>query len=115
MSESAGSDRSDRSVRLVDAPGPGHRFRRNRPALASIWFLAVIVLIVIIWPVCLQVAPRIGPHGFAFSQKYQPDKVSEEQFQPPSLVHWFGTDVHGRDVLSRVLYGAQISLVVGVV
>lgn len=33
--------------------------------------------------------------------------------QPPSLVHWFGTDDIGRDVFSRVLYGTQISLLVG--
>jgi peptide/nickel transport system permease protein len=35
--------------------------------------------------------------------------------QPPSLDHWFGTDNLGRDMLSRVIYGAQIDLVLGVV
>lgn len=34
--------------------------------------------------------------------------------RPPSLAHWFGTDSVGRDILSRVLYGARISLLVGV-
>jgi peptide/nickel transport system permease protein len=33
--------------------------------------------------------------------------------RPPSALHWFGTDMLGRDVLSRVLYGAQVSLLVG--
>ena len=32
----------------------------------------------------------------------------------PSLTHWFGTDMLGRDVLSRVLYGARVSLAVGI-
>ena len=34
--------------------------------------------------------------------------------QPPSWQHWFGTDFHGRDLLTRVLYGGQISLIVGI-
>src|SRR5262249_38664702 len=36
------------------------------------------------------------------------------QNQPPSWHHWMGTDVLGRDVLSRVIYGARVSLGVGV-
>ena len=35
--------------------------------------------------------------------------------QPPSLDHWFGTDNLGRDMLSRVIYGAQIDLMLGVI
>jgi peptide/nickel transport system permease protein/oligopeptide transport system permease protein len=91
------------------------RFRRNRPAAISAWILALILLIVLVWPIALKVASFTGPAGLAFSQKHQPDKLSDDQFQPPSPSHWFGTDVHGRDLLSRVLFGAQISLLVGVV
>ena len=36
-----------------------------------------------------------------------------QQLQSPSLEHWFGTDHIGRDVLSRILYGAQLSVTVG--
>jgi peptide/nickel transport system permease protein len=36
-----------------------------------------------------------------------------QQLQAPSFAHWFGTDHIGRDVLSRILYGAQLSVIVG--
>ena len=76
------------------------RFRRNRLARISAWFLAGVVLLVLLWPL-------VSPHN--------PDALSDNQFQPPSAKHWFGTDVHGRDLFTRVMYGAQISLLVGIV
>jgi peptide/nickel transport system permease protein len=36
-----------------------------------------------------------------------------ERYQPPSSEHWFGTDATGKDIFSRVIYGARISLQVG--
>lgn len=36
-----------------------------------------------------------------------------DRLQPPSAEHWFGTDAFGRDILTRVLYGGQVSLLVG--
>jgi peptide/nickel transport system permease protein len=38
-----------------------------------------------------------------------------EKLRPPSLEHWLGTDSFGRDTLTRVLYGARISLIIGIV
>src|SRR5581483_4824097 len=37
------------------------------------------------------------------------------QFQKPGIAHWFGTDVHGRDLFARVLAGGRVSLLVGLV
>lgn len=51
--------------------------------------------------------PFISPHSY--------DAVSANQYQPPSWDHWLGTDIHGRDLLTRILYGARISLLVGFV
>jgi peptide/nickel transport system permease protein/oligopeptide transport system permease protein len=99
------------------SPGrrPWRRFRRNRPAVISSWFLAVLLLVVLGWPLLLFIAEHAGAGGKAFVQLHDPDTLSENQFQPPGATHWFGTDVHGRDVFSRTLYGAQVSLMVGAV
>lgn len=91
------------------------RFRQNRPAIVSAWVLAALVLVVIGWPLVLKVAGACGTGGVQFAGRHEPDAVSDDQFQPPSVRHWFGTDVHGRDLMSRVLYGAQVSLLVGIV
>jgi oligopeptide transport system permease protein len=91
------------------------RFRHNRPAVISAWFLAALVLLVVAWPVGLKLASLTGPGGATFAMQYNPDKLSDNQFQPPTAQHWCGTDVHGRDLFSRLLYGAQISLLVGIV
>jgi peptide/nickel transport system permease protein len=51
-------------------------------------------------------APTLAP--------YPPDRIDLARMrQPPSAAHWFGTDDLGRDVLARVLYGARVSLAVG--
>ena len=76
------------------------RFRRNSPAVISLWFLVGLLVLVLVWPL-------LSP--------YPANKITDAQFQPPSLKHWFGTDVHGRDLLSRVFFGARISLLVGAV
>ncbi|HUB67830.1 MAG TPA: ABC transporter permease, partial [Candidatus Methylacidiphilales bacterium] len=41
---------------------------------------------------------------------YDYQAISNDSLQPPSFAHWCGTDLHGRDLLTRALYGAQISL-----
>ncbi len=106
------------AVNAADGVRPAHvspgqsawlRFRRNRAAVVSTWYLAVLLCAVLAWPILLHVV------GGAFAQIHDPDRLSDAQFVPPSLQHCFGTDVHGRDLFSRVLYGAQISLLVGCV
>ena len=38
----------------------------------------------------------------------------ERRFEPPSFVHWFGTDTLGRDIFSRVIVGSRLSLTAGI-
>lgn len=66
---------------------------------------AVLVVVVVLGGV---MAPWLTP--------YQPTHISmAESLQPPGIAHPLGTDPFGRDVLSRLLYGARFSLEVGVV
>jgi len=79
--------------------------------LASGVFLAVVAALILVWPVWER--PSIAPHLLQ-AMTWSPTALSDAQFQPPAARHWFGTDVHGRDLLSRVFYGARVSLLIGV-
>jgi peptide/nickel transport system permease protein len=69
--------------------------------------LAVIGLGIVIFFIILAiVAPLIAPYSFKAQNL-------AERLQSPSSKHWFGTDDFGRDIFSRILYGARISLWVG--
>jgi oligopeptide transport system permease protein len=85
------------------------RFRRNRAAVVSAGYLILLLLAIAAWPLILKL---LGGH---FAQVHSPNQLSDAAFAPPGAQHWFGTDVLGRDVYSRILYGAQISLLVGLV
>jgi peptide/nickel transport system permease protein len=78
---------------------PIQRLARNRFTAVALGVVAVIVLIAIF-------APWIAPDS--------PTKVNlTGRLAPPSAAHWFGTDEVGRDIFSRILYGARISVGVG--
>jgi ABC-type dipeptide/oligopeptide/nickel transport system permease subunit len=101
------------SVESPEHSSPGQRawlrFKGNRPAVLSAWYLTALLVVVLGWPVVLKFSPA------DFAQLHNPNLVSDAQFLAPDASHWFGTDIHGRDVFSRVLFGAQISLLVGLV
>lgn len=109
------SQTQDLGSRTMDLKEPWRRFRQNRAALISAWILGALMVIVFVWPLGLKVANSTGATGARFARDHDPDRVSDAQFQRPNLRHWFGTDVHGRDLFSRALYGARISLLVGAV
>ncbi len=73
---------------------------RNPSAVVGFVIITSMVLIAL-------ASPLIAP--------YNPIRISlSERLSPPSLTHLFGTDEMGRDILSRVMYGARISLRIGV-
>lgn len=74
---------------------------RHNP-LAAIGIFAVLVFVIF-----AIFAPLIAP--------FDPAQIDlPHRLMPPSALHWFGTDELGRDIVSRVIYGARLSMFVGV-
>lgn len=76
------------------------RLKQNRLAMGSLVFLIVLTIISIL-------APTLTPYSYE-----QQDLALGAS--SPSAQHWLGTDTLGRDLLTRILYGGQISILVGV-
>ena len=77
-----------------------HRLAKQRLALAGCLVLTIFLF-------CAVLAPWLAPHN--------PTQLNlSARLLPPSAAHWFGTDELGRDVLSRTIYGARVSLTVAV-
>jgi oligopeptide transport system permease protein len=78
------------------------RLLRNKAAVASMIVLAVIAALALL-------APWLSPHAY--------DEIYWERILAPpdfASAHWFGTDGNGRDLFVRTLYGARVSLLVGI-
>ncbi|MGH7554788.1 MAG: oligopeptide ABC transporter permease [Longimicrobiales bacterium] len=77
----------------------GRHFRKNKVALVGLGVVVVFYLVALL-------APFISPD----------DPISQDilnAHEPPGAGHLFGTDLFGRDILSRIIYGARISLSIG--
>jgi peptide/nickel transport system permease protein len=86
----------------------GARPVRRRPALLRSPLTVAGLLVMLFFSLVALLAPVLAPAD--------PIKqVLSERLQAPSAAHWLGTDQLGRDVLSRMLFGARISLTVGFV
>ena len=83
-----------------------NRFRRDRLAVYSLGVIALFVAAAILAGVLAPYDP---------SQQFFDGLTPEGSPLPPSARFWFGTDTNGRDQFSRLLYGAQTSLLIGIV
>ena len=77
------------------------RLRRNPGSMLGLVLLLIVVALSLLAPVLTPYDPV--------------EIVAGDRLQPPSAEHWFGTDSFGRDIYTRVLYGGQISLRVGII
>ena len=96
---------SDQAVRYIEKPDSQLKemwdsLKNNRAAMIGL----VIVLFLVFIAVFGRLFMPYDPNYSDLSQS----------FQEPSSNHWFGTDQLGRDIFSRILYGARISLTVGI-
>lgn len=86
------------------------QYQRNRMAVIGLWFIATLIVIAL-------AAPMIASNTHSYSPiPYSPTQYNlDDSLKSPSATHWLGTDEQGRDVAARMVFGARISLAVGVV
>ncbi len=86
------------AVAVTRRPSAWRRFWRHRLAASSACVLVVLMLLALL-------APVLTP--------YDPEDISLEIMAPATARHWLGTDDVGRDLFSRLMHAARISLTVG--
>ncbi|MCB0120617.1 MAG: D,D-dipeptide ABC transporter permease, partial [Caldilineaceae bacterium] len=77
------------------------RFTRNRIAVAGLIIVVLLVLMALL-------APLLAPQDPAV-------QTLADKRMPPGATYWLGADEFGRDILSRVIYGARVALYVALV
>lgn len=78
------------------------RFKKNRMAVAGLCIFAIMIIVAFATPLVLS---------------YEEDVINQhvmQRYRNPGSTYWFGTDQFGRDIFSRVLWGARVSMFVGV-
>jgi peptide/nickel transport system permease protein len=75
-------------------------FRANKPALVALVIMVLLLLLAIGAPLLSRYVTHVGPD----------DQRLLDSFTPSSARHWLGADEIGRDVLTRIAYGGQVSL-----
>ena len=77
------------------------RLKRNKMAMFGLFIMALLIVVAIF-------APIIARYPYYYQNL-------TNRLAAPSAAHWFGTDSLGRDVFSRIVYGARVSLQVGII
>ncbi|WP_188205680.1 ABC transporter permease [Alkalibacillus aidingensis] len=107
--EQIGSNPNDQNYHVdseeIEAISPWkdalRQLKKSRLAISGL-------LIIVFFALLGLLAPWVSPHEID-------DMIPVNRLQPPSAEHWLGTDHLGRDILTRIAYGARISLMVGFV
>ncbi len=105
------NNNSNPAIGITDAtqaPARVSEFKRFRRVFFGRWVVILGTVIILLLIIASAFAPWLSPYN-----PIKPDVI--KSLQDPSREHLLGTDVLGRDVLSRVIYGARVSLMVGVI
>ncbi len=92
------TDTASHPARMREVQKFARRFLRNPLGVAG---LAILLLLVL----AAALAPLLAGHD-----PYLPDLAG--RLAPPGATHWFGTDELGRDIFTRILYGARLTLLI---
>lgn len=110
----AQEERAERAFEAVLPRSPWQlfwsRLRENRVAMVALATIVALILVAVFAPLVVKLAGAPGPNV--------QDHNAVDQFGTPlgpSASHWFGVDPLGRDVFARTVYGARVSLLVGIV
>jgi peptide/nickel transport system permease protein len=87
----------------IQAVGSGLRIRAGRAFRPGVYAASLFLVVLL--------ACAVVPAAFTSESPYDTD--IEAALQGPSLSHWFGTDASGRDIYTRVVFGARSSLLIG--
>ncbi|WP_416147857.1 ABC transporter permease [Salipaludibacillus sp. HK11] len=98
-----GPEENDPEIGKVEVVTPWKeaywQLKKNKLAVIGFFIIAFFIIVALI-------APLLTPYAFNTIN-------ADVRLQSPSLAHWFGTDDLGRDIFTRIVYGARISLMVG--
>jgi peptide/nickel transport system permease protein len=113
ISKKMKSNKKDTPVPATNATGPQvqmriNEWRRFYRVFFGRWVVILGSIIILLFIIASAFAPWLAPYN-----PIQPNV--DESLQQPSWEHILGTDVLGRDVLSRIIYGARVALMVGVI
>lgn len=89
-------------VRKSTSMGIWKRMLRDKSTIFSVGFIAVLFFVAIF-------------ANFLVDENLVTMQNAADRIQGPSLTHWFGTDLYGRDIFARVMYGSRVSLSIGLV
>jgi peptide/nickel transport system permease protein len=96
------------NAKIDEAPPKVNELRRVIRVMTGRWIVVIGLILVFVFIILAIFAPLIAP--------YDPNNVDLKAIlQQPSGAHWLGTDIVGRDLLSRVIYGTRVSIIIGVI